>query len=209
MPGAFGRALCLCSAFDRVRAEVGSLGANNAIDYRADAGAEAREGQILCRALVNNFSAMKAVSKAVMYLEEHWKVACAQADEDQTGTISAKEAMSIWERVVIEMTRTCTAKLEKLGVNPVPLVLAPGDLCMVRESGGRGETLHLATYVDESHAIPFDHGGGAPIPIIKVGPATQVPSYSDRFRTRWQPQERPHGEPRAEPRGEPRGEPRM
>ena len=39
------------------------------------------------------------------------------------------------------MTRTCTGKLEKLGVNPVPLVLSPGDLCMVRESDAVTVTL--------------------------------------------------------------------
>ena len=104
----------------------GTLGRDNAIDYTAEAGDESREGQILLQvqlfvtrsfthvivslhsfthatlsltplqALVGNFGALKGESKAVREIEQNWKVACAQADDDSSGTISFKEAVAIW-----------------------------------------------------------------------------------------------------------------
>ena len=43
-----------------------------------------------------------------------------------------REAVAIWDRLLIEVTRSVTAKLDKLGVYPVPLLLERGDFCMVR-----------------------------------------------------------------------------
>lgn len=158
----------------------GTLGRDNAINYRADAGDEAREGELLLRALVANFGALKSESHAVREIETNWKLACAQADDDGSGTISVKEAVAIWDRIVIEVMRTCTSKLEKLGVNPVPHVLQAGDLCMVRptehDSLGHSDPsrLYLATYVDATHAIFFDASDEASREVLKVGPATQA-----------------------------------
>ena len=166
-------------AIEAVKAGMGgTLGRGNAIDYTVEAGDEAREGQILLQALVANFGALKAESKAVREIEQNWKVACAQADEDQSGTIQFKEAVAIWDRIIIEMTRTFTSKLDRLGVNPLPLVLSPGDLCMARptnqDSVGHSDPnrLYLATYVDETHATFFDDADGAPKEVAKLGPAT-------------------------------------
>ena len=156
----------------------GTLGADNAIDYTAEAGDESREGMLLLKALVGNFGALKSESKAVAEIESNWKVACAQADADSSGTISLKEAIAIWDRIIIEMTRTLTSKLDTLGVNPVPLVLEKGDLCMVKpaENDTHGHSdpkrLYLATYVDESHAIYFDDASDEAREVSKVGPAT-------------------------------------
>lgn len=152
----------------------GTLGRDNAIDYRADAGDEAREGQLLLQALVANFGALKQESKAVQQIEKNWKVACAQADEDESGTISFKEAVAIWDRLIIELTRTFTAKLDKLGVNPIPHVLAVGDLCMVNQKGEDAKRLHLATFVDTTHAVLFDDGTEEAVEVAKVGPASQA-----------------------------------
>jgi hypothetical protein len=87
--------------------------------------------------------------------------------------------VAIWDRIIIEMTRTFTSKLDKLGVNPVPLVLSRGDLCMAKpkdegEGGVRGDAgkVYLATYVDESHVVFFDDGDEAPVEVSRVGPAT-------------------------------------
>ena len=174
------------SAIERVKTGMGGTldslqrGRDNAIDYRADAGDEAREGQLLVQALVANFGALKKESKAVQEIERNWKVACAQADEDQSGTISFKEAVAIWDRLILEMTRTFTAKLDQLGVNPLPLVLSPGDLCMARPAAhdvaGHADPnrLYLATYVDESHAVYFDDDDDEPREVSKLGPATEA-----------------------------------
>ena len=56
----------------------GSLGANNAIDYTAEAGEESREGQMLIEALVDNFGALRRESKAVAEIANNWQAACAQ-----------------------------------------------------------------------------------------------------------------------------------
>ena len=66
------------------------------------------------------------------------------------------------------MTRTFTSKLDRLGVNPLPLVLSAGDLCMARptekNSAGHSDPsrLYLATYVDQTHAVFFDDADVAP-----------------------------------------------
>ena len=60
------------------------------------------------------------------------QAACAQADEDKSGTISIKEAVAIWDRLLIEMTRTFATKIDKLGINPIPLILDEGDFCMAK-----------------------------------------------------------------------------
>ena len=91
---------------------------------------------------------------------------------------AVREAVGIWDRIVVEMTRTFTAKLDKLGVNPVPLLLAAGELCMVKPmpdcpSGHSDPNRHyLATYVDEEHAIYFDDAEQTSYAVAKVGPAT-------------------------------------
>ena len=93
------------AAIEKVKESMGgTLGKDNAINYRNDAGDE-KEGQILCEALVSNFGALKAESKAVAEIASNWKVACAQADEDDSGTISYKEVLTIWDRIIVEMTR--------------------------------------------------------------------------------------------------------
>lgn len=169
------------AAVERVKADMGgTLGRDNAINYRADAGEEAQEGMLLLRALVANFGALRSESRAVEEIETNWKVACAQADEDNSGTISVKECVAIWDRMIIEMTRSCTAKLDKLGINPVPHILSEGDLCMVRptarDSEGHSDPtrLYLATYVDPTHAIFFDASDEVPREVAKIGPATQA-----------------------------------
>ena len=91
-----------------------------------------------------------------------------------------REAVAIWDRIVIEMTRTFTAKLDRLGVNPVPLLLEAGDLCMVKPMPGEDpghsdpNKSYLATYVDETHAIFFDDGDETSYEVAKVGPATNA-----------------------------------
>jgi hypothetical protein len=121
------------AAFEKVhKAMGGSLGENAKIDYTAESGEEAREGQLLCAALLDHFSALKGSSRALSSIEENWRVACAQADEDSSGTISKKEATAIWDRILIEAARTFGSKLDKLGVNPISHLLEAGDLCMVR-----------------------------------------------------------------------------
>ena len=83
------------AAVDSVREAMGgSLGADHAISYTNDAGEEAREGQLLCEALVKNFAALKGSSKATDAIYTNWKVACAQADGDKSGTISVCAARS-------------------------------------------------------------------------------------------------------------------
>ena len=72
----------------------GTLGADGMISYTNAAGDESREGQLLCEALVANFAALKSASKATAEIEANWKVACAQADADKSGT-SASAGLSI------------------------------------------------------------------------------------------------------------------
>ena len=167
------------AAIENVKESMGgTLGKDNAINYRNDAGDEAKEGQILCEALVSNFGALKAESKAVAEIASNWKVACAQADEDDSGTISYKEVLTIWDRIIVEMTRTCTSKLDKLGINPVPHVLSQGDLCMIKpvpgDHAGHSDPskYYLAVYIDETHASFFDSPDDAPVEVEKVGPAS-------------------------------------
>jgi len=105
------------------------------------------------------------------------QAACAQADEDKSGTISIKEAVAIWDRLLIEMTRTFATKIDKLGINPIPLILDEGDFCMAKPLASEvastdPDRLYLATYVDPSHAIYFDDGDETVAEVAKVGPAT-------------------------------------
>jgi len=122
-------------AIEKVKAGMGgTLGPNSKIDYREDAGEQAKEGQMLLKALIENFAAVQGESRMVNWIASNWQAACAQADEDQNGTISIHEAVDIWDRVLIEMTRTFGTKLDKLGVSPIPLALEAGDFCMVKHS---------------------------------------------------------------------------
>ena len=148
-------------AIDKVRAAMGgTLGKDAAISYTQEAGDEAREGQLLCAALMENIGALKTHSRAAAAVAANWQVACAQADEDGSGTITPKEAVAIWDRILLETMRAVTSKLDKLGVYPLPLLLEKGDFCMVRcipseASVSDPQRLYLATYMDTTHAIFF------------------------------------------------------
>jgi len=127
---------------------------------------------------VANFGALQRESAAVEWISSHWREACAQADEDASGTISRQEAHAIWDRLLVDITRAVTTKLTKLGVNATPLFLSPGDLCMVRPVGDTSSPLTLAVYVDDSHAIFFDDynavGDEEAHEVSRVGPATSA-----------------------------------
>lgn len=166
------------AAIEKVRAGMGgTLGSDNAIDYTMESGEESREGELLCQALLAQFGALRSEARALRWMESHWREACAEADEDGSGTISAKEATLIWDRMLVAVTRTYTSKLDQLGVNPAPLVLAAGDLCMVRPLPAECDAadpsrLYLATYVDATHAVFLDDGGEAVCEVARLGPAT-------------------------------------
>jgi len=167
-------------AIDKVRQQMGgTLGKDSAINYTQDAGEEAKEGQLLCAALLAHLGALEKQSRAAAAIAANWQVACFQADEDQSGTISVREAVAIWDRLLIEVTRSVTAKLDKLGVYPVPLLLERGDFCMVRPvaaeaSSANPSKLYLATYVDPTHAVYFDDGSEVVHEVANVGPATEA-----------------------------------
>ena len=167
-------------AIDKVRAAMGgTLGKDAAISYTQEAGDEAREGQLLCAALMENIGALKTHSRAAAAVAANWQVACAQADEDGSGTITPKEAVAIWDRILLETMRAMTSKLDKLGVYPLPLLLEKGDFCMVRcipseASVSDPQRLYLATYVDTTHAIFFDDGTDEVREVSSVGPATEA-----------------------------------
>ena len=98
----------------------------NAIDYTAEAGDEQREGQLLLEALVANFGALRLESRAVAEIERNWK-GCPRRHRQERHHLAQGGNPAIWDRPILEMTRTFIAKLDQF-VNPLPLVLSPGDL---------------------------------------------------------------------------------
>ena len=94
----------------------GHLGADGKINYLAEAGDEAREGQLLCEALVSNLGALWDESRSLLYMMERWQETCREADEDASGTISVAEAVILWTKVLRTFTQFVRQKLEMLGV---------------------------------------------------------------------------------------------
>ena len=139
---------------DGTTAEMGgTLGRDGKINYRADAGDEARE-QLLCEALVSNLGALADESRLVAkHMIEQWRDAGAKADEDQSGTIDEDEAAEIWQRVLGACTKFVAKKLEALGVASKN---GRGGEDRQRTSGQDAPGLG-----DGTHSSAGAHGGGA------------------------------------------------
>ena len=102
------------AAVDEVRSTV-TLGKDHKINYRADAGKEAKEGQKLCEALVQQLGALWDESYSLHYMMEQWQTVCKEADKDNSGTISEDEAVAIWEKLLDTFRRYIGDQLERLG----------------------------------------------------------------------------------------------
>jgi hypothetical protein len=65
-------------AIEDVNRELGgkNLGSNGQIDYKDSAGEEAREGQLLCEALVSNLGSLWDESRSVNYMVDKWRLTC-------------------------------------------------------------------------------------------------------------------------------------
>jgi biotin carboxyl carrier protein len=162
------------AAIEQVKAAMGgSLGSDGMISYLFSAGDEAKEGQLLCEALIGNFGTLATASPGARWMSSHWREACEEADTDKSGTISNDEAVLLWDRVAQSISETVTKKLDVLGAPPR---LYRGDLCLAlpiaTDVDERApDRRYLATYVDSTHVSYFD-GLGEVLEVRSIEPVT-------------------------------------
>ena len=135
----------------------GTLGSDDMISYDASSkGDEAREGQLLVETLLAHFVSLAGVLPFKHWMATHWREVCEEADRDRSGTISAIEAVEIWDRVALSLASTIAAKLDALGAQAR---LYRGDLCMALPANTDDAKASLATYMDSTHVRFFDGSG--------------------------------------------------